>query len=218
MPRLATRYPTAPLRLRRGNGPAQVVTVTEENPKKGSDNDDTVIVEDVYEDEEIDKLDNHDYKKQGIFGQYTNYGYTSHKTTINESSINTEDTVNTNKEIETDNLIDQGKRGVPTNTNNDTEVRLPNKIEALSGRKFKGDELTTYGDEFGRKEEGMLRISGFNTISIQLDEIESTCQESIDLQVDIQCYQEVCRDTRKSSILQQFLSNTKKRDRASKSV
>ena len=64
----------------------------------------------------------------------------------------------------------------------------------------------------------MLRISGFNNNSIHLDEIRATCQDSIDLQVDIQCYQEVCRDTRKSSVLQQFLRDTKKSDPASKSV
>lgn len=40
----------------------------------------------------------------------------------------------------------------------------------------------------------------------------------MDLQIDIQCYQEVSRDTRKSSILQRFLTDTKKIDRASKSV
>ena len=64
----------------------------------------------------------------------------------------------------------------------------------------------------------MLQISGFSTNSIQLNEIKPTYQESIDLQIDIQCYQEVCRDTRKSSILQRFLKDTKTMDRASKSV
>ena len=64
----------------------------------------------------------------------------------------------------------------------------------------------------------MLRILGFNTNSIQIDEIRSTCQESIDLQVDIQCYQEVFQDTRNSIILQQFLRDTKKSDRASNPV
>ena len=64
----------------------------------------------------------------------------------------------------------------------------------------------------------MIRILGVNTNSIKLDEIRSTCQKSIDQQKDIQCLQEVCRDTRKSTILQQFLTDTKKSDRASKSV
>ena len=155
------------------------------NDNDDDDNDDIVIVEDVNKDkEENDESDNPNYSKQGIFGQYTNYGYTNHKTTTDEVSINTKDTVNTNKETETDNSINQGKRDVPTNTNNDREVKLPNTIEALSGRKFKADELTTYGDEFGPpKVKRMLRISDFNTYGIQLNEIKSTCQESIDLQV-----------------------------------
>ena len=58
---------------------------------------------------------------------------------------------------------------------------MSNEIKALSGRKFIGDELTTYGDELGRKKEGMIRISGFNTNSIQLDKIRSTYRESIDV-------------------------------------
>ena len=43
-------------------------------------------------------------------------------------------------------------------------------------------------------------------------------RHGMDLQVNIQCYQEVCCDTKKSSILQQFLNGTKSIDRASKSV
>ena len=57
---------------------------------------------------------------------------------------------------------------------------LPNEIKALSGRKFTGDEMTTYGDAIEKKKEEMIQISGFNTNSIQLDEIRSTCQGSID--------------------------------------
>ena len=64
----------------------------------------------------------------------------------------------------------------------------------------------------------MLRILGFNNNSINLNKIRATCQDSIDLQVDIQCFQEVCRDTRKSSLLQRFLRDTKKSDPTSKSV
>ena len=48
---------------------------------------------------------------------------------------------------------------------------LPNGIKALPGRKFTGDELTTYGDAIKKKKTGMIRISGFNTNSIKLDEI-----------------------------------------------
>ena len=103
-------------------------------------------------------------------------------------------------------------------TNNATEDTLPNEIKALSGRKFIGDELKTYGDAMGQKEEGMLQMSGFNNNSVHLGKVRATCQNSIDLQVDIQCYQQVCRDTRKSSVLQQFLRDTKKSDSASKSV
>ena len=72
----------------------------------------------------------------------------------------------------------------PTN-NNPAKQILPNEIKALLGRKFTRDELKTYGDEIKKKEEGMLRISGFNNNSINLDEIRATCQDSIDLQVDI---------------------------------
>ena len=65
---------------------------------------------------------------------------------------------------------------------------------------------------------GITQISGFNTNGIKLDEIRSLCQESIDQQKDIQCFQEVCRDTRNSTILQQFLTDIKRSNRASKSV
>ena len=78
--------------------------------------------------------------------------------------------------------------------------------------------MTTYGNEIDEKKTGMIRISGFNANGIKLDEIRSTCQESIDQQIDIQCFQEVCRDTRRSNIRQRFLTETKKSDRASKSV
>ena len=67
--------------------------------------------------------------------------------------------MDTNEQKGTDNSINQSTRDVPSNTNDDKEVKeikLPNKIEALSGQKFKSDELTTYGDEFGPKKEGML--------------------------------------------------------------
>ena len=96
--RLATRYPTATLQLQEGNESPQVrMGMKEESevvPK-----DDTMIVEDDNEDEEEnDKSDNHDYSKQGIFGKYTIYGYTSNRTTTNETSTNIKDTVDTNKE------------------------------------------------------------------------------------------------------------------------
>ena len=115
--------------------------------------------------------------------------------------------------MDNDEPNEQSTRDIPI-TNNATEDTLPIEIKALSGRKFTGDELKTYGDAMGEKEEGMLRVSGFNNNSIQLDEIRATCQGSIDLQVDIQCYQEVCRNTRKSSVLQRFLRDTKKSDPA----
>ena len=60
------------------------------------------------------------------------------------------------QETENDNPINQGTRNLPNNTNNDREVRLPNKIKALSGRKFKGDELTTYRVEIGLKTKEIL--------------------------------------------------------------
>ena len=83
-----------------------------------------------------------------------------------------------------DETTEKYPRDEPIN-NNPAEEMLPNEIKALSGRKFTGDELKTYGEAVKEKEEGMLRISGFNTNSINLDEIRATCQDSIDLQVDI---------------------------------
>ena len=40
--------------------------------------------------------------------------------------------------------------------NNASEATMPNEIKALSGRKFTGDKLKTYGDTIKKKEEGML--------------------------------------------------------------
>ena len=95
---------------------------------------------------------------------------------------------------------------------------LQNEIKALPGRKFKGTELITYRNEIEEKKTGTIQILDFNPNGIKLDEIRATCQESIDQQIGIQCFQEVCRDTRRSNIHQRFLTETKKSDRASKSV
>ena len=176
--RLATRYPTATLRLQGGNGSPQVDIRIEEESKKVPDKNDTVIVEDGKEKEEENDESDNDYSKQGTFGKYTNYGCTSDRTTTDEISTNTKDTVDTNKETETDNSSNQNTRDAPNDINDDkdaTEIKLPNEIEALSDRKFKSDELTTYGDAFGPKKKKMMQILAFNTNSIQLDEITSTC-------------------------------------------
>ena len=107
---------------------------------------------------------------------------------------------------------------LPRTTPRITPRVLRNEIKAMSGRKFTGTELITYGNKIEEKKTGMIRISGFNPNGIKLDKICATCQESVDQQIDIQCFQEVCRDTRRSNIRQQFLTETKKSDRASKSV
>ena len=74
--------------------------------------------------------------------------------------------------FETNNSINKVQRDLPNNINNDgEEVKLPNVIKTLSSRKFKGDEFNTYGDELQSTAIGMLRISGFNTNSIKLDEV-----------------------------------------------
>ena len=83
---------------------------------------------------------------------------------------------------------------------------LRNKIKAMSGRKFTGTKLITYGNKIKEKKTGMIRILGFNPNGIKLDEIRATCQESVDQQIDIQCFQEVCRDTRRSNVRQQYLT------------
>ena len=77
---------------------------------------------------------------------------------------------------------------------------LRNEIKAMSGSKFTGTELITYVNKIEEKKTGMIRISGFNANGIKLNEIRATCQESVDQQIDIQCFQEVCRDTRRSNI------------------
>ena len=118
---------------------------------------------------------------------------------------------------ETINNKDEATKEESTNTN-PTKDMPPSEIKAMSGRNFTGEEVKTYGDPIKEKEEGMLRISGFNNNSISLDEIQATCQDSLDLQIDVQCFQEVCRDMSKSSILQRFLKDTKKSDPTSKSV
>ena len=107
---------------------------------------------------ENDEPDNHNCSKQGIFGKYTNYGYTSDRTTTDEISTNTNDTVDTNKETETNNSINNSTRDEPTTTNNATEVKLPNEIKALSRQKLTDNELKTYGDAMEEKEEGMMRV------------------------------------------------------------
>ena len=64
----------------------------------------------------------------------------------------------------------------PSNVKDDgAKVEQTNVIKALSSQKFQGDELKTYRDEIKPKTKGMLQISGFNTNSIQLDEIKIIC-------------------------------------------
>lgn len=46
-------------------------------------------------------------------------------------------------------------REEPTTTSPAVDT-LPNDIKALSGQKFIGDELKTYGDAIKKKQEGML--------------------------------------------------------------
>ena len=107
---------------------------------------------------------------------------------------------------------------LPRTTPRITPRVLRNEIKAMSGRKFTGTKLITYGNKIEEKKTGTIRISGFNPNGIKLDEIRATCQGSVDQQIDIQCFQEVCRDTRRSNIRQRFLTETKKSDRALKSV
>ena len=106
----------------------------DDNDDDDDDDDDIVIMEDVYdEEEENNEPDNHNYSEQGIVGMYTNYGYTSHRTTMNEDSIDANDTVNTNKGTETNNSNNGVTKGSPNNINVDgEEVKLPSKIKALS--------------------------------------------------------------------------------------
>ena len=63
---------------------------------------------------------------------------------------------------------------------------------------IQGDELKTYGDVLYSKAKGKLSVTGFNTNSIEVDEIKSTFQDSIVQQFDIQCYQEKCWYTKKA--------------------
>ena len=91
-----------------------------------------------------------------MFGKYINYGYTCDRTTpIDMMSINTNDTAAINNETESDESSNRNTSAVSNTTNEKkdaTETKLPNEIKALSGRKFMGDKLTTYGDAIGKKE------------------------------------------------------------------
>ena len=105
-----------------------------------------MIVEDIKENKQENDESDNNYSKQGIFWKYTNYGYTSDRTITDEISTNTKDTVDTNKETEADNSSNQNTKDAPNNINIDkeaTEIKVSNEIEALSGKKFKGDKLTT---------------------------------------------------------------------------
>ena len=110
MSRLDTRYSASILRLRGGNGSPQIDLKREEESEVVHHKYDTVIVEDMKEnDKENDESDNK-YSKQGIFGKYINYYYTSNKTTMDEISTNTKDIVDTDKENATDNSSNQSTR------------------------------------------------------------------------------------------------------------
>ena len=159
-PRVAIRYPTATLRLQGGSRSPKVNMRVKEETEEATVKNNTVILEDIKENiAEGNKSDN-EYSKQGVFGRYTNCGYTSNRTTTTDMmSINTNNTAKTNNKTESDDSSNQNTRAAPNNINkekNVTKLKLPNEIKALSGRKFIGYELTTYGDAFGPKKEGMI--------------------------------------------------------------
>lgn len=85
------------------------------NEKEDNENDDIVIVKDI-NDEGEEENDEPDNRDYGKQGIF-----------------------------ETNNSNNQITRNLPNNINNDgEEVKLPNEIKALSGRKFKGNKLNTY--------------------------------------------------------------------------
>ena len=63
----------------------------------------------------------------------------------------------------TDDPSEKSTRDIPI-TNNATEDTLPNEIKALSGRKFTGDELKTYGDAMGKKKKECYKSRASTTI------------------------------------------------------
>ena len=71
-----------------------------EESKEVPNRNDTVIVEDVNENEEENDEPDNNYSKQKIFGNFTNYGYTSNRTTTDEISTNTNNTVDIKKNKE----------------------------------------------------------------------------------------------------------------------
>ena len=111
-------------------------------------------------------------------------------------------------------VLCQTKKGRPSNTPSPKPIPVVttslissnnlflDEIKVLSGKQFLGNEL----------------FSDFNTKSIQLDEKRSKCKESSDWQIDIQYFPKICRDTRDSTILQRFLTDTIQCDRPSKTA
>jgi hypothetical protein len=65
---------------------------------------------------------------------------------------------------------------------------------------------------------GMIRISGCNPNGIKAHQLKSHLQNSMDLQVDIQCYSEVNIDFLQTQQRQRFYENTKSMDRQARSV
>ena len=104
---------------------------------------------------------------------YTNYCYISYRTTINsDDSVDTNNLIITSKEKETNNSNNRKTKESPNNINDyEEKAKLPNEIKALSDWKFKGNKLKMYGDTIKPKAKGMIHIPGFNTNSIQLNEI-----------------------------------------------
>ena len=68
--------------------------------------------------------------------------------------------------LQVDTVIEEHFKEITSKKKDATETKFPNKIKVLSGKKFIGNELTTYGDAIVKKKEGMIQISGFNTNSI----------------------------------------------------
>ena len=105
-----------------GNWSPQVKTATKEKHKEVSDHTDTVIVNDIDEEEEHYQLDNNGYTKRETFGQYINYGYTSQEHGIDESGIDTDNTVHTKQKTDNNNSSNQSTRDVPNDISNDKEA------------------------------------------------------------------------------------------------
>ena len=85
-------------------------------------------------------------------------------------------------------------------------------------RELEDDEALPKGGTMGSKPQGITRISGINKGGMQLNNVRSTIQHAMDLDIDIQCFSENNLDTLKGHVQQKMFEDVRALDKDAKAT